>query len=76
MIAPIPVLIDAVEGALFPETRKRAALKLTHWDHCDFALHYRERAATAGTYRAARQLRKQGFGLHVALSVLARRPHV
>lgn len=33
--------------------------------------HYRERAAQAGTQAAARQLRKQGFPLALALSILA-----
>ena len=33
--------------------------------------HYRERAAQAGTQTAARQLRKQGFPLAVALAILA-----
>ncbi len=37
-----------------------------------FASHYRRRAAESGTQAAARQMRKQGVPLAVALAVLAR----
>lgn len=67
----IPVLVDFVESAIFPESGNRAKLRMVHWNHCDFALHYRSRAAVVGVYKVARQLRKQGFSLHTALSVLA-----
>lgn len=67
----IPVLVDIVESTFFPESTRLAKLRLRHWHHCDFAQHYRKRAISVGIYRVARQLRKQGFPLHTALSVLA-----
>ena len=81
---PIPILIDAVESAMFPETTFMhskggaggATIRLSrhaHWRGCDFSIHYRARAAKVGVYRVARQLRKQGIGLQTALSVLANR---
>ena len=38
------------------------------------AWHYRQRALESGTQTAARQLRKQGYPLDVALLILAPRP--
>ncbi len=38
-----------------------------------FAKHYRQRAAESGTQTAARQMRKQGVPLSVALAILVGR---
>ena len=38
-----------------------------------FLSHYRNRARAAGTYAVAKQLRKQGVPLNVALAVLCGR---
>lgn len=70
-MSAVAYLVDRIEAEIFPRTRQIQRLRLTHWAYCDFARHYRERAAACGVQRTARQMRKQGFGLQTALSVLA-----
>jgi len=60
-----------LEKELFPETTKAERRRRAHWRHCDFAKHYRERAADAGVYWVARQMRRQGWKLELTVSVLA-----
>jgi hypothetical protein len=43
--------------------------RIGHW----VAWHYRQRVAQSGTQAVARQLRKQGYPLEVALLILATR---
>jgi hypothetical protein len=69
---PIPVLLDKVEATLFPASHLITMRRRKHWRQCDFALHYRARASDVGVLRVAKQMRRQGFGLDITLSVLAR----
>jgi len=38
-----------------------------------FVYHWRRRAEQSGTFQAARNMRKSGIPLHLALSILARK---
>ena len=51
------------------ETAHPAVISAGRW----VCHHYRERAAESGTLAAARQLRKQGYPLEIALAVLTGR---
>ena len=70
MTRGIPVLTDAIGAMLYPETLRLQRARRAHWARCPFAAHYHARVAMVGTYRVARQLRKQGLPLSTALSVL------
>ena len=58
---------------MFERSTSMVERRRGHWHHCDFAVHYRKKAARSGVFGTAKAMRKQGFRISTALSVLVGR---